>query len=208
MASEVCLVTGGAGFIGSNLIDHLIQRMPVVAIDNFDPFYPETIKRSNIKHLESNENFSFYKADILDTLSLDVIVKKHKITQIIHLAAKAGVRPSLKDPKGYVQTNVQGTLNLLESAKKYNITKFVFGSSSSVYGSRSGEAFSEEMKLDKPISPYAATKLSGEQLCYVYHHLYNLPIVSFRFFTVYGPRQRPDQCCRGSRLRKERRRDD
>jgi UDP-glucuronate 4-epimerase len=188
------LITGAAGFIGSNLVDKLLQdgNSEIICVDNFDNFYDQSIKRNNIKkHLE-DPNYKFYEANIIDQPSLKQVFENNKITHIIHLAAKAGVRPSLENPIAYTQTNIVGTVNLLELAKEFNINKFVFGSSSSVYGSRTDGPFNEEMIIDKPISPYAATKASGEQLCYTYSHLYDINIVCLRFFTVYGPRQRPD----------------
>lgn len=188
------LITGAAGFIGSNLVDEMLANgnSDIVCVDNFDNFYDESIKRNNIKkHLES-PFYKLYEGDIVDQRFLKKVFDNHQITHIIHLAAKAGVRPSLENPLAYTQTNIVGTANLLEMAKEYGIKKFIFGSSSSVYGSRTDGPFNEEMKIDKPISPYAATKSAGEQLCYTYSYLYNINIICLRFFTVYGPRQRPD----------------
>ncbi|MEI7475709.1 MAG: GDP-mannose 4,6-dehydratase [bacterium] len=186
------LITGGAGFIGSSLIDKLIDNANVICVDNFDDFYSETIKRNNIKNHIDHPNYKLYEADITDYSSLKSIFELNNITHIVHLAANAGVRPSLLMPIKYTNTNINGTVNLLELAKDYKVKKFVFGSSSSVYGIKTDGAFSEDVKIDKPISPYAATKAAGEQLCYTYSHLYDLSIVCLRFFTVYGPRQRPD----------------
>lgn len=188
------LITGGAGFIGSHVVDKLLldANSDIVCVDNFDNFYDQSIKRNNIKnHLESSF-YKFYEANIVDQQSLRKIFQNHKITHIVHLAAKAGVRPSLENPLAYTQTNIVGTANLLEMAREFDVKKFVFGSSSSVYGARKDGPFNEEMKIDKPISPYAATKAAGEQLCYTYSHLYDINITCLRFFTVYGPRQRPD----------------
>ncbi|MDD3012503.1 MAG: GDP-mannose 4,6-dehydratase [Candidatus Gastranaerophilales bacterium] len=188
------LITGAAGFIGSHLVDKLLidSNSEIICVDNFDNFYDESIKRNNIKkHLES-PLYKLYETDITDQQSLKKVFENHQITHIIHLAAKAGVRPSLENPLAYTQTNIVGTANLLELSKIFGVKKFVFGSSSSVYGSRKDGPFNEEMKIDKPISPYAATKAAGEQICYTYSYLYNMNIVCLRFFTVYGPRQRPD----------------
>ncbi len=187
------LITGGAGFIGSHLTDRLLSAdCHIVCVDNFDDFYPKTIKEANIKNHLNHENYSFYNADIVNPEDLKPIFEKHNITNIIHLAANAGVRPSLENPAKYAKTNINGTINLLELTKEYGIKKFIFGSSSSVYGSRKDGPFREDMKIDRPISPYAATKAAGEQICYTYSHLYDINIVCLRFFTVYGPRQRPD----------------
>ncbi len=189
------LITGGAGFIGSNLIDkYLLESsdVEILCVDNFNDFYPKELKEKNISLHQDYENYKLYKADIRDYDSLRQIFVNHKIDNIIHLAANAGVRPSLLDTKGYVETNINGTVNLLELAKEFNVKNFTFASSSSVYGAREKGPFSEDMKIDKPISPYAATKAAGEQICYTYSHLYDIKIKCLRFFTVYGPRQRPD----------------
>lgn len=191
---RIYLITGGAGFIGSHLVNKLIadKNSEIICVDNFDNFYDESIKRNNIKkHLESPP-YKLYEVDIEDRQSLKKVFESHQITHIIHLAAKAGVRPSLENPLAYTQTNIVGTANLLELAREFGVKKFVFGSSSSVYGSRKDGPFNEEMKIDKPISPYAATKTAGEQLCYTYSYLFDINIVCLRFFTVYGPGQRPD----------------
>ncbi|MDD3150265.1 MAG: GDP-mannose 4,6-dehydratase [Candidatus Gastranaerophilales bacterium] len=191
--SKIFLVTGGAGFIGSHVIDGLLkQNYKVICVDNFDNFYPQSIKQANIKEHLKSPNYSIFNVDIRNFEQLKLIFETSKITDIIHLAALAGVRPSLLQPVKYAETNINGTLNLLELSKKFGVKKFIFGSSSSVYGSRETGPFNEEMKIDKPISPYASTKASCEQICYTYSHLYNLPIICLRFFTVYGPRQRPD----------------
>jgi len=191
--SRTYLITGGAGFIGSSLVDKLIDTdCEIICVDNFDDFYSKSIKETNIKKHINKVNYSLYETDIIDFDRLEEVFNRHKITHIIHLAANAGVRPSLINPIKYAKTNINGTINLLELAKKYKTDKFVFGSSSSVYGSQKKGPFYEEMKIDKPISPYAATKTAGEQFCSTYSHLYGLNIVCLRFFTVYGPRQRPD----------------
>lgn len=186
------LVTGGAGFIGSHLVDRLIDTANIVCVDNFDSFYSQSIKENNIKEHLKRPNYKHYQVDIADYESLKKIFATHKITHIVHLAALAGVRPSLERPVEYTRTNITGTVNLLDLAKDFGIKNFVFASSSSVYGSRKDGPFHEEMVINKPISPYAATKASGEQICFTYSHLYGINISALRFFTVYGPRQRPD----------------
>lgn len=186
------LITGAAGFIGSSLVDKLISQNNVICVDDFNDFYSPEIKRNNIKGHLQYSNYKLYEMDITNYESLKTIFDENKIDCIIHLAARAGVRPSLIDPLLYTRTNILATLNLLELSKKNSINKFIMGSSSSVYGSRTDGPFHEEMKIDKPISPYAATKISNEQMCYTYSHLYDINIVCLRFFTVYGPKQRPD----------------
>jgi UDP-glucuronate 4-epimerase len=187
------LVTGGAGFIGSHLVEKLLdQGHTVLAIDNFDPFYSKDVKERNLKSASEHKNFKFIEGDILNRQDLKDIFGANKINIVVHLAAKAGVRPSLEDPSGYYQVNVQGTLNILDMCKDYKINKLIFASSSSVYGNNRKVPFSETDPVDFPISPYAATKKAGELLCHTYHHLYGINIFALRFFTVYGPRQRPD----------------
>lgn len=192
------LVTGGAGFIGSHLVKRLLaeESSRVVALDNFEDFYPPAFKRENVEPYLEASNFELVEADIRDQDALEPIFKERKIDTVVHLAAKAGVRPSLLDPQGYADANINGTLNLLETCRKHDVKKFVFGSSSSVYGSRSKVPFSEDDSISKPISPYAATKAAGEMLCHTYSHLYGMKIVCLRFFTVYGARQRPDLAIR------------
>jgi len=186
------LVTGGAGFIGSNLIEKLLKEgYEVVCLDNFNDYYNPEIKRNNIKHFLREERFDLMEADIRDKDTLKKIFEKYKFQKVIHLAAQAGVRFSLTQPNLYVDVNVNGTLNLLELSREYKIESFIFGSSSSVYGATKEIPFSEEGKL-KPISPYGVSKIAGELLCSTYNHLYNLPVIVLRFFTVYGTRQRPD----------------
>ncbi len=188
------LVTGGAGFIGSHLVDFLLAEdiWQVTVVDNFNDFYAPQIKHANIAaHLE-NPNYKIYESDICDSESLEKIFAENDLDAIVHLAALAGVRPSLSDPKRYTETNVNGTLNLLELSKKYEVKQFVFGSSSSVYGINSKIPFAEDDKVSQPISPYAATKAAGELLCHTFSHLYDIRTVCLRFFTVYGARQRPD----------------
>jgi UDP-glucuronate 4-epimerase len=191
------LITGGAGFIGSHLVDNLLAETAeksnrITVIDNFDDFYSPEIKRANLKRHQYNPDFQLYEIDIRSQAKLETVFKAETFDVIVHLAAKAGVRPSLVDPLSYVETNVCGTLNLLEMARKYGIPQFVFASSSSVYGVNSEVPFSESQKITKPISPYAATKAVGELLCSTYSHLHPIRTICLRLFTVYGARQRPD----------------
>ena len=187
------LVTGFAGFIGSHLTERLLSEGHiVVGVDEFNDYYDPKIKERNISLLQNNKNFFFNKGDIRDKNLIDDIFRQHKPDIVVHLAARAGVRPSLQQPILYEEVNVLGTLNLLEIAKNNNCTKFVFGSSSSVYGECKNIPF-KETELDiQPISPYGVSKLTGEKYCQAYNHLYKIPIICLRFFTVYGPRQRPD----------------
>jgi len=186
------LVTGGAGFIGSSLIDKLIKKdEKVICLDNFNDYYSPEIKKENISSYLDKKNFKLVVGDILDKELLKRVFKKEEVKIVVHLAARAGVRPSLLNPHLYEEVNVGGTLNLLELSRD-NIENFVFASSSSVYGVNSKIPFSEDDPIEKPVSPYAATKRAAELLCYTYHHLYNIPLVCLRFFTAYGPRQRPD----------------
>jgi UDP-glucuronate 4-epimerase len=188
------LVTGGAGFIGSHVIDHLLASgYSVINIDNFNDFYFKSIKESNIKgHFKYPENYKLVREDISNKQFLYHTLKKHDIDGIIHLAARAGVRPSIENPHQYFMDNVIGTQNILDYAKDNNIKKLVMASSSSVYGNNKKTPFSETDPVDNPISPYAATKKTNELQAYTYHHLLSLKIIMLRFFTVYGPRQRPD----------------
>ena len=188
------LVTGGAGFIGSHLVDHLLAKgdWRVFVVDDFNDFYDPQIKRRNIaSHLE-NPSYKLFEADIRDKSALAGIFEQDKFDCIVHLAARAGVRPSLEEPLLYTETNINGTMNLLELAREQSIRQFVFGSSSSVYGINAKVPFSEDDPIRQPISPYAATKAAGELLCHTYTHLYGIRSVCLRFFTVYGARQRPD----------------
>jgi len=187
------LITGGAGFIGSHLSEKIIGLgHRVICIDNFNDYYDPAIKEHNLKDIIDNEDFILYRADILDRLALRNIFSAHNIDMVIHLAARAGVRPSLSNAALYEKVNVEGTINLLEGCRERSINRFIFASSSSVYGGNKKVPFSETDKVDFPVSPYAATKKSGELMCYTYHHLYNISVFAFRFFTVYGPRQRPE----------------
>lgn len=186
-------ITGMAGFIGSNLAKALLMEGFVVSgIDNFDDFYDPQIKRNAIKKLKTFGPFKLYEGDIRDRELLDRIFKEQKIDLVIHLAARAGVRPSIEQPALYYDVNVSATLNLLEVMREANIKNMLFASSSSVYGNNRKVPFSEADPVDNPISPYAATKKAGELLCYTYHHLYDFNIFCLRFFTVYGPGQRPE----------------
>ncbi len=187
------LITGGAGFIGSHLTERLLSEgFRIICLDNFDTFYDPQIKRENIRHYLTNNNFTLVEGDIRDMKLLADIFDGARIDVVVHIAARAGVRPSIKEPQLYYDVNVRGTTNLLEMAKDYQIKKFIFASSSSVYGENKKVPFSEDDNVDYPISPYAATKKAGELICFTYHHLYNLPVCCLRFFTVYGPRQRPE----------------
>ncbi len=187
------LITGGAGFIGSNLADKLLaDGHDIVVVDNFNDYYDVAIKESNVAQHKNNPNYKLYRADIENEKTLRPIFKKHQFDAVIHLAARAGVRPSLERPMDYVKTNILGTVNILENMRESGVKKLVIASSSSVYGNCKEKEFSEDLKVTEPISPYAATKSACEQLCYTWHHLYDLDVVALRFFTVYGPRQRPD----------------
>ncbi len=209
------LVTGGSGFIGSHLVEQLLKKgHSVINVDNFDDFYDHHIKIKNtlesVQHfsdfefsekakdidelisLTSSDRYTLYHQDIRDKNGLEKIFKNHKIDLIIHLAALAGVRPSIEKPLDYEEVNIRGTQNLWELCKDFNIKKFICASSSSVYGNNQKIPFSETDNVDHPISPYAATKKCGEVLGHVYHHLYHIDMIQLRFFTVYGPRQRPD----------------
>jgi len=211
----IYLITGGSGFIGSHLIEKLLKEgHSVINIDNFDNFYDYKIKIKNtldslekniyfefsdkendIQHLISlskSEYYTLYLQDIRDKKGLEKIFQNHKIDAIIHLAALAGVRPSIERPLEYEEVNIRGTMNLWELCNQFNIKKFVCASSSSVYGNNEKTPFSETDNVDQPISPYAATKKCGEILGHVYHSLYGIDMIQLRFFTVYGPRQRPD----------------
>ncbi|MBL1221480.1 GDP-mannose 4,6-dehydratase [Chryseobacterium sp. L7] len=209
------LVTGGSGFIGSHLVERLLRNgHSVINVDNFDDFYQYQIKIKNtlesignfsdfefsdkeadIRHLTEisrSASYQLYYQDIRDKQGLENIFKNHQIDLVIHLAALAGVRPSIERPLEYEEVNVRGTMNLWELCREFNIKKFICASSSSVYGNNEKVPFSETDNVDHPISPYAATKKSGEVLGHVYHNLYGIDMIQLRFFTVYGPRQRPD----------------
>ena len=188
------LVTGGAGFIGSHLVERLLGEggWRVSVVDDFNDFYDPALKRRNVAPHLKRDDFRLFEADIRDRAALAKVFAESRFDRIVHLAARAGVRPSLAEPVLYAQTNIAGTLNLLELAREHKIAQFVFGSSSSVYGENEKVPFAEDDPIFKPISPYAATKAAGELLCHTYSHLYGLRVVALRFFTVYGARQRPD----------------
>ena len=188
------LVTGGAGFIGSHLVDKLLGEgdWQITVVDNFNDFYAPEVKRANISAFLFHPQFALREINICDAENLREVFAENKFDAIVHLAARAGVRPSLSEPKLYADTNINGTLNLLELAREFAVEQFVFGSSSSVYGINSKVPFAEDDKISQPISPYAATKAAGELLCHTYSHLYPIRSVCLRFFTVYGARQRPD----------------
>lgn len=192
------LVTGGAGFIGSHLVSKLLSEdaWNVTVVDNFDPFYPADLKRTNISAQISDPNYKLVETDIRCFSDMEKVFDSSDFECIVHLAAKAGVRPSLEDPCGYAETNITGTMNMLQLAQQHNVKQFVFGSSSSVYGESPNVPFREDAVISKPISPYAATKATGELLCHTFSHLYNIRTVCLRFFTVYGARQRPDLAIR------------
>ncbi len=185
------LVTGGAGFIGSHFAGRCVKAgHGVEVVDDFNDFYDPAIKRANVAAFQKDARV--HEADIRDGDAMLRLVQGGRFDCIVHLAARAGVRPSIKDPRLYVETNVLGTLNLLEAARQGNVPRFICASSSSVYGVLKTLPFREDLALTQTISPYAATKLAGEQLCSNFSHLYGLRTINLRFFTVYGPRQRPD----------------
>jgi UDP-glucuronate 4-epimerase len=188
------LITGGAGFIGSHLVDRLLAtgEWRITVVDDFNDFYDPAIKSENVRLQLENPNYDLFRIDIRDRSALETVFQVPGFDCIVHLAARAGVRPSLQQPLLYTETNITGTMNLLELARTHEIKQFVFGSSSSVYGINAKVPFSEDDPIRQPISPYAATKAAGELLCHTYSHLYGLRCVCLRFFTVYGPRQRPD----------------
>ncbi len=187
------LVTGGAGFIGSHLSETLLkQGQEVICLDSFNDYYNPEIKRNNISLLQGQNDYTLIEGDILNLDLLRQIFSDYKFDIVVHLAARAGVRSSIQEPLLYQQVNVEGTTNLLEMAKEFRTQKFIFGSSSSVYGENEKVPFCENDPVDHPISPYASTKKACELICYTYYHLYSIPTTCLRFFTVYGPRQRPD----------------
>ncbi|MHB8580423.1 MAG: GDP-mannose 4,6-dehydratase [Ignavibacteriaceae bacterium] len=187
------LITGCAGFIGSNLCERLIKsNIEIIGIDNFDPFYDVKLKQQNVQALLENRNFKLYSGDIRDNDFLEGLFNKHTFNIVVHIAAKAGVRPSIENPREYYDVNVNGTLNLLENMRKHNVKKILFASSSSVYGNNKKMPFSEDYNNDNPMSPYAATKKSCELMLWTYYQLFGIKSISLRFFTVYGPRQRPE----------------
>ena len=186
------VVTGGAGFIGSHLCEALRRDgYSVIALDNFDDFYDPAVKRRNLAGLIEDSDFEIVEADIRDEEAVDTVLGSG-VDAVVHLAARAGVRPSIEQPLLYQDVNLRGTNVLLEACRKHKIERFVFASSSSVYGNNRKVPFAESDNVDDPISPYAATKKAGELLCHTYHHLFGTAITCLRFFTVFGPRQRPD----------------
>ncbi len=186
------VVTGGAGFIGSHVCEALLARGDeVLAVDSFDDFYDASAKRRNLQAALANPRFALIHGDVRDAHVLSGVVDR-RTDVVVHLAARAGVRPSIAQPLLYFDVNVRGTMNLLETCRPFPRLKFIFASSSSVYGNRREVPFRESDRVDDPISPYAATKKAGELLCHTYHHLHGMPMTCLRFFTVYGPRQRPD----------------
>ncbi len=192
MGSHV-LVTGGAGFIGSHLSRRLLDRGDrVTVLDDFNDFYDPARKRANVAPFLGRDDYELVEGDIRDAALVDGLFRSGGFDQVVHLAARAGVRPSLREPILYEEVNCIGTLRLLEAARRHGPETFIFGSSSSVYGINRKVPFSEDDEVNQPISPYATTKRTGELLCYNYHHLYGLKIACLRFFTVYGPAQRPE----------------
>ena len=186
------VVTGGAGFIGSHLCEALLRNNhEVIALDNFDDFYDPAIKHRNLKAAVKSDRFTLVEGDIRDERMVNDVVGSG-VDLVVHLAARAGVRPSIEQPLPYADVNVRGTLVLLEACRRHKVKRFIFGSSSSVYGNNTKIPFAESDNVDNPISPYAATKRAGEMLCHTYHHLFGIAVTCLRLFTVYGPRQRPD----------------
>jgi len=190
---ESILVTGGAGFIGSHLVERLLaDGRAVTVLDNFDPFYDKAVKRRNLARAEGHPAFRFVEGDIRDERVLAELFAARGFTALVHLAARAGVRPSIADPAGYADVNVNGTVRLFEACRRHGVERIVFASSSSVYGDNEKVPFSEEDRVDHPVSPYAATKKAGELLAHTHCHLFGASIACLRYFTVFGPRQRPE----------------
>jgi UDP-glucuronate 4-epimerase len=190
---ETVLVTGGAGFIGSHLVERLLtDGRRVICVDNFDPFYPPSVKWRNLEGVLDSPSFTLVHSDIRDQNRIEGLFRTSEIDSVIHLAGRVGVRPSLRQPAAYQDVNITGTAALLEAVRTHDVRNFVFASSSSVYGGRTQVPFRENDAVDQPVSPYAMTKRASELLCYTYHHLYRFPVTCLRFFTAYGPRQRPD----------------
>jgi UDP-glucuronate 4-epimerase len=187
------LVTGGAGFIGSHLVEKLARRGERVAVvDDFNDYYSPRLKRANARLAEASGDVTIHEGDIRDAAFLEGVFAGGDFSAVVHLAARAGVRPSLADPQLYLDVNLKGTMNVLEAARRHGVKRFVFASSSSVYGASRDVPFREDAPADRPASPYGATKRAGELLVHSYHHLYGLKCACLRFFTAYGPRQRPD----------------
>ncbi len=191
--NKTILVTGAAGFIGSSVSEALLRRgYFVIGVDNFNDYYAKEIKERNVAACLKDSNFVLYTSDLISQSAVKRVFDEHKIDAVIHLAARAGVRPSIENPLAYCQSNIVASVNLLEEMHLHQVKKLVFASSSSVYGNCQAEIFTEDLKVTEPISQYAATKSAMEQFCYVYSKLYDIQSVCLRFFTVYGPRQRPD----------------
>ena len=187
------LITGGAGFIGSSTADRMLEKgYKVTVIDNFNDYYDPAVKERNVAPNLKRDGYRLYRGDICDRAFLEKVFSENKFDAVLHFAARAGVRPSLEQPEEYVKTNIEGTVNILEAMRRYKVMKLVFASSSSVYGNSKARKFSEKLNVSQPISPYAATKLADEQLVYTYSKLFGISAVCLRFFTVFGPRQRPD----------------
>jgi len=191
------LLTGAAGFIGSHFAETLlIKGHEIISIDNLNPFYDPAVKERNLKEVRTKAaspgQWVDLRGDIRDREFVEKVFENHQPEEVVHLAAMAGVRPSIADPLTYQEVNIRGTMNLLEAMKRHGVNRMIFASSSSIYGNNPKVPFSEDDNVDNPISPYAATKKAGELICYTYHHLYRFTIVALRFFTVYGPRQRPE----------------
>ncbi|NRA06532.1 MAG: GDP-mannose 4,6-dehydratase [Myxococcales bacterium] len=191
------LVTGAAGFIGSHVTDRLLgEGRSVVGVDSFDPFYPASMKRRNLAGALSSARFELVESDIRDREAMQALFARGGFDGVVHLAALAGVRPSLERPADYADVNVRGSAQLFEAAVRYGLPRLVFASSSSVYGEREDGPFRESDPVERPISPYAATKRAGELLAHSFHHAHGLPVICARIFTAYGPRQRPDLAIR------------
>jgi UDP-glucuronate 4-epimerase len=187
------LLTGGAGFIGSHLAERLLARGDrVVVLDNFDPYYDPRVKRRNVEPVLRHPSYRLVDADLRDTPAVESLLGSERFDLVVHLAARAGVRPSIAEPALYSDVNLRGTSILLEACRKAGVRRFVFGSSSSVYGNANKVPFSEDDPVAHPVSPYAATKAAGELLCHAHHHVHGFDVTCLRFFTVYGPRQRPE----------------
>jgi UDP-glucuronate 4-epimerase len=188
------LVTGGAGFLGSHLLERLLDDTDeqLVCLDNFNDFYSPGRKRQNLGRLAASPRFHLVEGDLVDPAVVEGVFRRFSIAQVFHAAALAGIRPSVEDPLPYLKTNVEGTLALLETVRRYGVDRLVFVSSSSVYGNECAVPFREDAPLGRPASPYGVTKHAAEQLCLLYHTLHGMPVVVVRPFSVYGPRLRPD----------------
>jgi UDP-glucuronate 4-epimerase len=187
------LVTGGAGFIGSHICDRLISdKHKVICLDNFNAFYSPEIKHSNLSGIIKHPDFTLIRGDIRNPRDLDSCFAHNNVDLVVHIAAMAGVRPSIENPELYTDVNVMGTMQVLQASARHKLSKLIYASSSSVYGNRGEGAFCETDNVNNPISTYAATKRAGELLCYNWHNLHKISVACLRFFTVYGPRQRPD----------------